>query len=362
MRLFFISFLFSFYCVVFIAGCSDKTTLKIYCDELFWEVIWEESFQFQRVYGKQVEILRNYPTETAPENSDSAHEQVKESYVPAPWRNMPKIDYGEENNNQPKIVLNNNVTKIIFDLRETLPGDMYLTESGLQTTILQEQSLVAREYPFCYLTMVLLVPKGNPLFIKSVRQMLDRQYRLGIAEPSITGMGNAAWDIITKINETKTKNNKKTKNKNINENENENENIKIYDTIKALLEALEQNQIDAALIWDACAKKAENYAEIVPLGKNNIQQTDVNQTNLHLIKETKSNSNSNSKPENTNNSIDSNSDETTELHNEHRLIRVSIVSLTIAHKEPYCRRFADFLISTEGQRILKRHGFTPTGK
>ncbi|MDR0392480.1 MAG: substrate-binding domain-containing protein [Planctomycetaceae bacterium] len=322
--------------------------MKIYCDELFWSVLWEESAQFQRLYGKQVELLYNYPVdqnaETNNTDTDTDTEPAKKSYVPAPWRNMPKNENNKENKNKTAtITLDNNITKIIFDLHETLPGDMYLTESNLQLTLLKEQLLVSREYPFCYLTMVLLVPKGNPLFIESVRDTIDRQLRLGIVEPSITGMGNAAWDIVTKINENKT-----TKNNN-----NSNEQIKIFNSIKNLLEALEQNQIDAALTWDACARRAEKYAEVVQLGKKKINNTNNPKT-----------PNNTSTPEQENNTTKNNNTNNNEIdtNSEHRLLRVSIISLTIAEKEPHCRRFADFLISKEGQRILQRHGFVPTGK
>jgi ABC-type molybdate transport system substrate-binding protein len=298
-------------------------------------VIWEESVQFQRVYGKQVEILRNYPEERIHEDEGKEHESVKKSYVPAPWRSMPKNERDKENNNnnKPKITLDSNITKIIFDIHETLPGDMYLTESDLQMAALKEQSLVLRTYPFCRLTMILLVPKGNPLFIDSVRNTIERQLRLGIVDPSITGMGNVAWDIITKINETKT-----TKNNQ------ENKQIKIYDTIEKLLIALEQNQIDAALTWDACSWKAEKFAEIVYIGKKNSRKNNTNKIAPKEPNESKSDV------------------VTTDIHDEHRLLQVSIVSLTIAEKEPHCRRFADFLISKEGQRILRRHGFVPVEK
>ncbi|MDR1053170.1 MAG: substrate-binding domain-containing protein [Planctomycetaceae bacterium] len=345
---FFCFFIFGFCCVLFAAGCGEKVTLKVYCDELFWAVIWEESVQFQRVYGKQVELLRNYPTEQIHDDTDVEHESVKKSYVPAPWRSMPKNERDNENNendnnNKPKntLDLNDNVTQTIFNIREALPGDMYLTESGLQTMTLKEQSLVSREYPFCYLTMVLLVPKGNPLFIDSVRNTLNQRHRLGIVDPSITGMGSVALDIITKVsNKTKTANKK-------NENDNkEYEQVKIYDTIEELLIALEQNQIDAALTWDACAQRAEKYAEIVRLEKKGDKKNDTNKNNPNAEKDNKS-------------PIETVADDAIE---EHRLIRVSIVSLTIAANESHCRRFADFLMSTEGQRILRRHGFVPTGK
>jgi ABC-type molybdate transport system substrate-binding protein len=307
------------------------------------------------MYGKQVELLRNFPVKHIHDDPHAEHE-ARKSYVPAPWKSMPKDARNSENENEnqkSKITLNDNITKIIFDLRETMPGDMYLTESDLHNTALKEQSLVLREYPFCYLTMVLLVPKGNPLFIDSVRNTLDKKYRLGIIDPSITGMGNAAWDIITKINESKIKkDDKKTKNKNIDNKEHEH--IKIYNTIKDLLEALEQNEIDAALTWDACSKKAEKYAEIVYLGKKNIKSK--NTTTPDTNHKTESATIANSE------SIESPAENKTDTQDEHKLLKVSIITLTIANNESHCRRFADFIISTEGQRILRRHGFVPTGK
>jgi ABC-type molybdate transport system substrate-binding protein len=352
-RLFLILFIIGVVYFVFFAGGGNKTTLKIYCDELFWSVIWEEAAQFQRVYGKQVELLRNYPVDQVHEDDNKEHDSVKKSYVPSTWRNMPKDARDNENNNKPKITLNSHVTKIIFDLRETLPGDMYLTESVLQTAALNEQSLVTSEYPFCYLTMVLLVPNGNPNFIDSVRDAIDRQLRLGIMEPSITGMGSTAWDIITKINEAKTT---------PKDNNTENENIKIYDSIEKLLDALEQNQIDAALTWDACARRAEKYAEVIRLGKKNININNANNSNANNANNTNSSTLSESvtleKPAGSTIAAD----ELSDIQGEHRLVRVSIVSLTIAERESHCRRFADFLISTEGQRILRRHGFVPIEK
>ncbi|MDR1477664.1 MAG: substrate-binding domain-containing protein [Planctomycetaceae bacterium] len=344
--------------------------MKIYCDELFWEVIWEESVQFQRVYGKRVEMLQNYPTEKIHEDTDKEHDSVKKNYVPSTWRSMPKNERNNESNenkeisennenknNKPKIALDGNVTKIIFDIRETLPGDMYLTESHLQTSALKEQSLVVREYPFCYLTMILLVPKGNPLFITSVHNTLTKKHRLGIVEPSILGMGNVAWDIITKVNDKI----KTTDKKNTDTNK-EYEQVKIYDSIKDLLTALEQNQIDAALTWDACAWRAEKYAEVVRLEKKNAEK------NIANNKTTNPDSKENPQLPNPAEPITTKPNEPpTEIADndrpeEHRLLRVAIVSLTISENESHCRRFADFLISTEGQRILRRHGFVPTEK
>ncbi|MDR1925467.1 MAG: substrate-binding domain-containing protein [Planctomycetaceae bacterium] len=320
--------------------------MKIYCDELFWSVLWEESAQFQVIYGKQVSMRRNYLTQKLPDEVEE--DPNKKRYSPAPWRNMPKGNADENKsqndnnttNKKNQIVLNQGTTKIIMELRNSEPGDMYLTESALQLDKLQEQSLVAREYPFCYLTMVLLVPKGNPLFLDSVKGTLTQKHRLGIIDPTINGMGHAALNIINNVSGTK---------------DNVADNVIFFATAAELLEALEQNQIDAALVWDAWVQRASNFAEGIKLGKKN--QAEIT-----------SNTNTNSNTANTANTANTSKNNDTvdqyddsDIDVERCVLLVSIVSLTISEDESCCRRFADFLVSAEGQRILRRHGFVTTG-
>lgn len=291
-------------------GCGKKetVTLQFYCSETFWDVMWEETLVFQKLYGVRIEMIpiRVGRKESTPESSGGKQEAVRR--VPAPWRNRPKVH--TDLFSHPPLV-DSRISGLIASFRNNQYGDLFLSDAAEQKAVLESHSLISHEYPFCFLTMVLLVERENPHQVGSVHEALEKGLRLGIVSPSEDGMGSVAWDIISKTPLVRR-------------NGQGDFQIRTFDYQADLIQALRDGQIDAALAWDALIPRTRDFAEPIRL-----------------------------------NEADPNEASQDETGDEHRVVRQSLVSLSTAFEEGYGRRFADFLISHEGQRILKKYGFAP---
>ncbi len=51
--------------------------------------------------------------------------------------------------------------------------------------------------------------------------------------------------------------------------------------------------------------------------------------------------------------------ETVPLSEEQSAFEISLISLSSSLNDGHNRRFADFLISTQGKKIMQKHGFVP---
>lgn len=297
-------------------GCKKKepVVLEFYCSETFWEVMWEQGSVFKYIYGVRIEMVPILPKPTESQAQPETETIRDESQpaptrrIPAPWRSRPKIRSvmaGEP------IAPDQRISGLIasFDSNDRY-ADLYLTDSQQQLELLRSYALTSREYPLCYLTLVLLVPAGNPRAVRSVDDLLDRNLRLGLTAPSRDGMGGAAWNLLAKNPRIGSGPFPDT--------------VQIFDYQSDLLQAIEDEAIDAALAWDAVAQKASDYAEIVRLEET---------------------------------SPGSGGESTGESPPENQTIRLPLVSLRVSSREPYSRRFADFLISSKGREIFRKHGF-----
>lgn len=309
-----------------LSGCGKKETpiIYFYCCELYWEAMWEETQLFKGLYNVDVVMIPilPYPTkekqveETEPLKKTSTEEETTTlRRIPAPWRSRPKV---RRFLSRDQLVLDHRLSGLISSLADNQQyGDLYLSDSFEQLEELRNLSLASHEYPFCYLTMVLLVAAGNPHDIDSTDSVLDKKLRLGIASPSCSGMGSTAWKIISKTETAMS----------VRESAQERlqESIFVYDHYPELLAALERGELDAVLAWDVLVRQAEEFASVV-----------------HLRTE-----------------HPSDHSDFEQVDKEHHVIRQALISLRISNEEGYGRRFADFLISTQGQAVLKKHGFTP---
>ncbi len=180
---------------------------------------------------------------------------------------------------------------------------MYLTDSALEQSELKKTAQVFHEYPFCQLTLVLLVPKGDPLGVDSLKGLLEKKLRLGITDPSKDGMGLEALKIVSSYVTFVSDNRLQ-------------EGIRTYDRQAALLEGLEKGEVDGILVWDSFIHKAESFAQSVELTTSE-ERVDVLQP---------------------------------------------LYGLRAAEFDGIGKRFADFLLSDQGQRILRKHGFVPMAR
>ena len=255
----------------------------------------EEAAWFASVYGVRVRLLPIFiPDKEEPLLKEPETEPKRRS--PAPWRTRPT----ERRTIAPgRIVLNSRISELIAAIADrTRYGDMYLTDSSKQAEMLHEGAAVAREYPFCVLTLTLLIAKDHPLQIDSVQSLLDADRRLGIVDPTLDGMGETAFRVISKYLR-------------VTDEGRPDERITLFDKHDKLLTALKNREVDAALVWEPLAMGISEFAEVLELPVP-----------------------------------------------EQQAIRQPLLALSMADNQDYGKRFADFLISPKGREILRKHGFS----
>jgi ABC-type molybdate transport system substrate-binding protein len=246
------------------------------------------------------------------------------------------------------VPLDKTVLKQITFLTEGSTGDLYLTDSARQIARIRSLALSAHEYPLCYLTLNLLVHKGNPQQFDSVQSVFKQNRRLGVVDPSKDGLGETTSDVLAKI---------MAKTPNIPD-----ELVLRFDRQYDLLEALELGKIDAALVWDAsnlstyllskyAAEYNDRYRQLLDTADKTQDIEKIRNVlkaiNAELLAE-KSFAEYVPLPA---------SDDPNQI-NERRVINISLISLSSATEYGYGQRFADFLRSSRGREILERFGFT----
>jgi len=341
--------------VTLCAGCrrTEPAILVFYCNETFWQVMQEETEAFQQIYGVYTELIPiSPPKQTESVESESSSTEILGSHkVSVPWKNKPQTQSPLQTGNP---VLDPDISSLITTLSSNGNGDIYLTDSPLEISQLGSLLLPAHEYPFCFLTMTMLVPKDNPMQIHSVRDVFEKKLRLGITNPSKDGLGIAALDIISKSPFGDSQQLLE-------------ELVHQFDYQYELLRALEDNEIDAALIWDATDIKvylaarysAEYYEKYKARFDKAKQKWNVNEITklINEMFEELYEEKEFAERISLEKSLDKSSENGS--NDEHRVILVSLISLNTTFHDAQVHRFADFLISKQGREIMRKHGFVP---
>jgi ABC-type molybdate transport system substrate-binding protein len=338
-------FLTVLFFVTFSAGCwrkNEAVVLNFYCSETFWHVMQEETKAFQQVYGVQTVLI---PI-SLPEQEEPLQKKRPKS------QNYSRTD---------NIVLDPKIASLIEELSNNRSGDIYLTDSALEIDRLKSFLLATHEYPFCFLTMTLCVPKGNPQQIYSVQDVFEKQLQLGITNPSKDGSGLVAQNILSGLSDDPQK-------------------IRIqeeltlpFDRQYDLFEALENEDIDAALVWDTANLKTylrtkysdeyyKRYEVRLDKAKKKWDMDELARLIDEMYKELYQEKDFAEKISLSGTSLSgekSKEQNETVLGKEHRVIQVSLISLSTTLHDKHIQRFSDFLISNQGRKILKKHAFAP---
>jgi ABC-type molybdate transport system substrate-binding protein len=301
----------------------------------------EEALLFNKIYGFQVILIPVRADRTSGKTEDSI-EIGTDRRAPAPWRSMPR-EQEQTDSAAPRTQINPGIERQIERISEENFGDMFLSDSQQHIDKIRNTALSTNEYPICYLTLTMLVPKGNPHHFRSVKDVLDTNRRLGIMEPSFDGLGESSWQVLSKIVPG-------------GESAIPRELVQLYERQYDLLEALELGNIDAALVWNATsqvnfllAKYADEYNAAYEKEMRAAERKKDKEGLRHILQEIYKHI------------VDTQSfaEEVllTENPDERCVIAVRLVALSSAFKYGHCERFADFMRSNQGKEILRRFGF-----
>jgi ABC-type molybdate transport system substrate-binding protein len=224
-------------------------------------------------------------------------------------------------------------------------GDLFVSDSQQHLDKIRTTALSASEHPICYLTLTMLVPKGNPRQFHSINDVILSNRTLGIMHPSFDGLGESSWKVLGKITDG-------------GESAIPSDHVKLYERQYDLLEALELGHIDAALVWNATSQVnfllVKYAAEYNTAYESLMREADrkKDRTKLRIILRTMYDELIEEKSFAEEVPLTANPDERC-------VIAVRLVTLSSAFHYGHCERFSSFLRSNQGKDILRRFGFVP---
>ena len=326
-------------CTVTFFGCGPRedAQLYIYCNETFWYVMQEEALYFNQIHGFQV-ILIPIGANRTTDTTESAVEIGTERRALTQWRSRMR-EQANTNTTDPHTQIHPEIDRRIERISEEHFGDLFLSDSPKQLDKIRTIALSTNEYPVCYLTLTMLVPTGNPYHLRSVKDVLSTNRKLGIVDPTRDGLGESSWNMLERTVPTVPM-----------------ELVQFYERQYDLLEALEQGDIDAALVWNTASQVnflLVKYAEEYNAANEKEMRAAERKKDRELLRallqdmydhliETRSFA------------------ETvplTDNPDERYLVAIRLIALSSAFDLNHCDRFADFMRSKQGKLILQRFGF-----
>jgi ABC-type molybdate transport system substrate-binding protein len=304
----------------------------------------EEAIFFNKIYGFPV-ILIPVRAERTARKTEASIEIGAERRSRSPWRAMPRSPQDDSTvvSAAPNSQINSDIEQQLERIAEYQFGDLFLTDSQKHLDKIRNTALSTHEYPVCYLTLTMLVPKGNPHQFQSVRDVLDTNQKLGIVSPSFDGLGESSWKVLGKIIPG-------------GESEIPMELVQTFERQYDLLEALELGNIEAALVWDATSqinfllvKYSEQYNTMFAKFIRDAERKKDVEMIRHLLQimhktvvEEKSFA-----------------EEVSLIDNpdERCVVAARLVALSSAFNFGFCERFADFMCSPQGKEVFQRFGF-----
>jgi len=302
----------------------------------------EEAIVFSRAYGFRVVLIPIRASRTEDE-AEEAIEINGNRRAPAAWLSMPGERTISEVESHAQI--HPDIDRQIERIAEERLGDLFLSDSQRQAEKLHQTGLSMSDVLICYLTLTMLVPTGNPHHFDSVRDVLGSNRRLGIVDPALDGLGEASWAVLGRIVPG-------------GESAIPMELIQLYERQYDLLEALEQRQIDAALVWNATSQRnfllikyADEYnADPRFVGYLREAERQRNQNAARLVLREMSETLFEERRFAEEVALTENPDE-------RWVVAARLVVLSSTSNHGFSKRFSDFIRSNQGREILRRFGF-----
>jgi molybdate transport system substrate-binding protein len=151
-------------------------------------------------------------------------------------------------------------------------GDLYMPGDRHYAQQAAADGMVLATYPVCYWIPTILVQKGNPKNISSLKDLLRPGVKLGLGDPNACAIGRTSKQIFEK-NDISWKQ--------------VTDNLEYQSlTVNELGMQIQARSLDAVIVWDAMARYYSEYGdEVVILAEKNIIST----VDVGVLKFTKNN-------------------------------------------------------------------------
>jgi molybdate transport system substrate-binding protein len=151
-------------------------------------------------------------------------------------------------------------------------GDLFMPGSRLYVDIAAEKGLLIKDSikTVAYFIPVVLVQKGNPKNIRSVKDFTREGIKIGIGDERSAAVGKKAQKIF-KIN-------------NIDPEEVSRNVVYKSGTVDELGIAIQMKNVDAVIIWDVNAKYFSEYGDIIPIP---VEKNSVSEIPIGILKASK---------------------------------------------------------------------------
>jgi ABC-type molybdate transport system substrate-binding protein len=330
-------------CTTTFFGCGPKETpqLYIYCNETFWYVMQEEALFFNKIYGFQIFLIPVRADRTS--KQDSSVKVGTDSLALAQWLGMSEDPIAPDRRaRDPHAQINSDIKSQIESISASRFGDLFLSDSTKQHDKIREDALSTNEFPVCYLTLTMLVQEDNPYRFRSIKDVLESNRQLGIVDPSIDGLGEASWKVLGKIAGSEAAIPMDC--------------VRLYERQYDLLEALEEEKNDAALVWNATNQVTfllVKYVDKYNAANEDLLRAAERRKDWKKLREILQNIREMLIEDH------SFAEEVplTENPNERCVVAVPLVALGTATNYGHCVRFADYIRSKRGKDVLQRFGF-----
>jgi molybdate transport system substrate-binding protein len=138
-----------------------------------------------------------------------------------------------------------------------MPGDKHYVEQAAR------EDMILSHRPVCYWVPTILVQKGNPKNISTLRDLLQPGLKLGLGEPNACAIGRVSRQILAK-NDIAWR---------------DIEERVVYQslTVNELGMQIQAKALDAVIVWDAMARYYSQYGDQAPIAaeKNVISTVDI---------------------------------------------------------------------------------------
>jgi len=186
---------------------------------------------------------------------------------------------------------------LLSRLKLSARGDVYMPGDEHYVELARQEGLVASSRPACYFVPVILVRKGNPKGIRTLRDLLHPDVALALGDAQACAIGRQTQMVLSKNGIAAEDVDKRVVFRSL--------------TVNELALHLEVGKADATVVWDAIAAQYAEDTEVVVIpAEENVVST------------------------------------------------VPVAVLTTSGQPELARRFADFAAGPQGQAVFRRHHYS----